>query len=91
LDLDRLVESPSSPSWSRYLRRLIASEISSVTRYYDRVIHWRPLPDDTRYLFHRVECPSKHILREGEDFPDLRGQKTERSAVLLNGNLNFSF
>jgi len=89
--LTAFVEDRPSPSWSRYLRRLIASEISSLTRYYDRVIQWNPLADDTGYLFHCVECPSKHILREGEEFPDLRGQRTERSAVLLNGNLNFHF
>ena len=85
------VESAPSPSWSRYLRRLIASEISSVTHYYDRVIHWKPLEDDSGYLFHFVECRSKHIVRESEEFPNLREQKAERTAVLLNGNLNYHF
>jgi glycosyl transferase family 2 len=79
------------PTWTRYYRRLIASEISSATRYYDRVIHWKPLPGDSGYLFHCVECPSKLTVREGEELPDLRGQKGDRSAILLNGNLNFHF
>lgn len=85
------VEPSPWPTWSRYYRRLIASEISSATRYYNRVIHWKPLPSDSGYLFHCVECRSKLIVREGEELPDLRGQKGDRSAVLLNGNLNFHF
>jgi glycosyl transferase family 2 len=85
------VEPSPWPTWSRYYRRLIASEISSATRYYNRVIHWKPLPGDSGYLFHSVMCRSKLIVREGEDLPDLRGQKDDRSAILLNGNLNFHF
>jgi glycosyl transferase family 2 len=89
--LTAFVEFSSSPSWSRYLRRLIASEISSFSQYYDQVIHWKPLPDDTGEVFRCVKCRTKRVIRDGEDFPDLCGEKGERTAVLLNGNLNYHF
>ena len=85
------VEPSFSPSWSSYLRRLIASEISSFTRYFDQVIHWKPLPADAGEVFHFVQCPTKRVIRDDEDFPNLSGQKIERTAVLLNGNLNYHF
>jgi len=72
----------------RYVTDGIASEISSVTRYYDRVVQVRPLLHDDGLLLDRVECREKARLGPGEDAPDLTGERARRTAILLNGNLN---
>lgn len=75
----------------RYLSDGLASEISAVTRYYDRVLQYRPLPLDDGLLLDRIECPQKARLGQAEDLPDLSGERTARTAILLNGNLNHDF
>lgn len=75
----------------RYLTSRIASEISAVTRYYDRVVQYRPLPHDDGLLLDRVDCPRKDRLEPEEGLPDLTGERTVRTAILLNGNLNHDF
>ena len=79
------------PAWNRYLNRLLAREVSSLTRYYDRVVYWSPRPTDSGLLIEAVDSPSKTIVREGEEFPDCSQEKDRRTAVVLNGTLNHSF
>ena len=75
-----------------FLRRLIAAEISSVSRYYDRVIQWAPLPHETGKLLDYVDAPSKVSISSGTgaEFPDCSAETEKRTVVLLNGNLNHS-
>ncbi len=58
----------------------IARLISGMTVYYDRVIQFGRLSTDNGLLYGFIECPQKGGLIEG----------SERTALLLNGNLNFS-
>ena len=74
--------------WKRYLYELLASEISTMTRYYDRVIQWMPLAHDTGYLFESLDCAEKTVVSAGEPFPDLTRESDRRTAVLLNANFN---
>jgi len=76
--------------WRRYADACIASEISSMTRYYDRLIQYGPAAHDRGRLFGLVECPSKTLLSAGEALPDLTGERDRRTAILLNGTLNHS-
>jgi hypothetical protein len=75
----------------RYINRVIAREISTLTRYYDRVIQWLPRENDMGGLMDLVEAPEKIVLSDGEPFPDLTGETERRSAVLMNGTLNYNF
>jgi hypothetical protein len=75
----------------RYIHGVIAREISTVTRYYDRVIQWLPREHDTGALMDLVEAPEKTVLSNGEPFPDLTDETDCRTAVLLNGTLNHNF
>ena len=79
------------PAWNRYLNRLLAREVSSLTRYYDRTIHWCPRPEDSGLLLDAVDCPLKEVVRQGEELPDLSDEVFLRTAILLNGTLNHSF
>ena len=77
--------------WKRYVYDLLASEISTLTRYYDRVIQWLPRRGDTGYLFESLDCADKTVVSEGEPFPDLTKESDRRTAVLLNANFNHDF
>jgi hypothetical protein len=45
-----------------YINRVIAREISTLTRYYDRVLQWLPRDHDTGALLELVEAPEKAVL-----------------------------
>ncbi|HEY6844514.1 MAG TPA: glycosyltransferase family 2 protein [Thermoanaerobaculia bacterium] len=77
----------SVPSWKRYTYTTIAAEISSLTRYYDRLIQWARPAGDTGILLESIDAPKKQFL-EGDFNLDLRGETTTRTAILLNGTLN---
>lgn len=79
------------PGWRRYLNRVMARELSTLTRYYDRVIQWMPRNEDTGLLLSEVDCHSKSTVALGEDFPDLSAEETKRTAILINGTLNHHF
>jgi hypothetical protein len=79
------------PRWSRYVNALIASEISTMTRYYDRVIQWMPRKEDTGFLLDEIDAPEKVVVGEGEKFPSLKKEREARSVVLLNGTFNHHY
>ena len=73
------------PFWKRYFHDLIAAEVSTVTRFYDRVIQWKRVAGDEGYLLDRVECAQKSHATD--DFPDL-SRDASRAAVLLHATFN---
>ncbi|MBF0289215.1 MAG: glycosyltransferase family 2 protein [SAR324 cluster bacterium] len=74
--------------WRTYFNQLIASEISTISRYYNQLIQWKPLAHDTGLVFEAIECASKQKITDQGQFPDLRKEREKRSMILLNGNLN---
>lgn len=85
---------PGSPDKSigrsRYINRVVAREVSTLTRYYDRVIQWLPREHEGGVL-EAIDAPDKRVVRKGEPFPDLREEEERRTAVLMNGTLNHHF
>jgi hypothetical protein len=77
--------------WRRYISCIIAREISSLSRYYDRVLQWLPRQDDTGLVLHYLEAKEKRLIGEDEVFPDLTGEKSQRTAIFLNGTFNHHF
>jgi hypothetical protein len=73
---------------SRYIYSRIAAELSTLTRYYDRLIQWLPRPNDTGLLLGLVDAPEKTSLAAGAELPDLSADEERRTAVLINGTLN---
>lgn len=84
------VPAPRTAGWRRYVNGFIAGEFSTFTRYYDRVIQWLPQPHDTGLLLERIAAPVKEVVPEPDGLPDLTAEHASRTAVLLNGNLNYS-
>jgi hypothetical protein len=76
---------------SQNLQTELAARISGVTRYYDRLIQWRPQPWDEGGLLDESDCPRKETIGQADEFPDLAGERDTRTAVLLNGTLNYHF
>jgi hypothetical protein len=70
---------------------LIAREISTTTRYYDRIIQWLPFPHDSGFLLSQVEAKARRAINEGDVLPDLTGETELRTAILLNATINHSF
>ena len=79
------------PRWRRYLNRLIAREINTLARYYDRVIQWLPRENDAGALLAEIDNPRKEVVNGDEPFPDLCGEESARTAVLVNGTFNHHF
>jgi hypothetical protein len=76
------------PRWKTAYYDWIAAEVSATTRYFDRVVQLWPSFGDTGYLLERVDSPLKESVPAGQPLPDLSAERDERTAVLLNGNLN---
>lgn len=70
-----------------YLTRILAGQISRLTRYYESVIQLSPLPGDDGSLLRLIDNPVKTVARSVDGLaPTAAGR---RDAVLLNGNLNY--
>lgn len=81
----------SLPRWKRYVNRLLGKELSRLTRYYDCVIQWLPRKEDGGALLANIDSPQKQVIEEGVPFPDLTGEDSRRTAVLVNGTFNHHF
>jgi len=79
------------PRWKRYVNAFLAGELSTLTRYYDRLIQWLPREDDSGLLLAAIDSPKKHSVGKDEPFPDLSGETEERTAILVNGTFNHDF
>jgi Glycosyl transferase family 2 len=72
-----------------YLTRVIAGQVSRITRYYDALVQFAPLPHDDGRLLRHTECAAKVSAPALEDVPAAAEASGPRIAVLLNGNLNY--
>lgn len=70
----------------KYRHRLIAAEISTFARYYDRVLQTALVDNDAGGLLDAIDAPEKSVAAE---LPSMTGERTKRSVVLLNGTLNY--
>jgi hypothetical protein len=82
------IQTSSMPRWRKYLSRLLAKEISTLVRYYDRLIQWLPRENDTGLLLQEIDSEWKESVGAAEVFPDLTHDETQRTAVLINGTFN---
>ena len=80
-----------APAWKKYVNAFLAAELSTLTRYYDRVIQWLPREDDSGMLLAAMDAPIKQIIGEDEAFPDLSSENEHRTAILVNGAFNHAF
>ncbi len=79
---------PRVPGWKRYLHRLIAAEISTMSRYYDRVVQIHPLSFDTGDVLDLVACGTKSRVAAGEPAPDCTDERDARTMLLVDGVFN---
>jgi hypothetical protein len=81
----------AAPRWKKYVNAFLAGELSTLTRYYDRLIQWLPRENDTGMLLAAMDAPVKETVRRDDPFPDLSGENEERTAILVNGTFNHDF
>ena len=77
--------------WRRYVTGLLAAEISTLSRYYDRLIQWLPREQDDGLLLDLADCPRKETAAGEVELPDFTGEFEQRTAVLVNGAFNHNF
>ncbi len=80
----------SVPRWKRTFYQLIAAEISSLTRYYDRLLQWGRAPGDAGELLATIDCPEKQLVEDPE-LPDASADGDRRTAILLFGTINHHY
>jgi hypothetical protein len=80
-----------APGWKKYVNAYLAAQLSTLTRYYDRLIQWLPREDDSGMLLAAMDAPAKQTIGRGEPFPDLSGEIERRTAILVNGTFNHDF
>jgi len=72
-----------------YLTRVIAGQVSRLTRYYDILVQFKPLANDDGSLLRHAECGEKFSASRLEEIPETPHETSgKRVAVLINGNLN---
>lgn len=71
-----------------YLTRVIAGQVSRITRYFDSLIQFEPLANDDGALLRDADCATKSTAKSLDDLPGSDAIPSQRIAVLLNGNLN---
>jgi len=81
----------AAPRWKNYVNAFLAGELSTLTRYYDRLIQWLPREDDSGLLLAAIDSPIKQSVGRGEAFPTLSTETEERTAILVNGTFNHDF
>lgn len=74
--------------WKRYFNAVIAAEVSSLSRFYDRLVQIHPLPEDPGLVFRAIRCPSKSVARTAARIPDCARERETRTVLFLNGTLN---
>jgi hypothetical protein len=83
--------SSDAPGWKKYVNAFLAAELSTLTRYYDRLIQWLPREDDSGMLLAAMDAPIKQTVGRDEPFPDLSSENEQRTAILVNGAFNHDF
>src|SRR3954451_1697351 len=78
-------------AWQQYLNRLLAKELSRMTRYFDCVYQWLPRTHDTRRILADIDAPVKAVIEEGQSFPDLSLEEDRRTAIMVNGTFNHHY
>src|SRR4051812_33825838 len=71
--------------WNGYINALLAAEVSTLTRYCDRLFQWKARNDDQGYLFDKIEAGSKLFVAAAGALPDLSQAHHSRDAILING------
>ncbi len=81
----------AAPRWKNYVNTFLAGELSTLTRYCDRLIQWLPREDDKGGLLDAIDSPAKETIGRDEPFPDLTGESDKRTAILVNGTFNHEY
>jgi hypothetical protein len=88
---ERTMAPSVAPGWKNYVNAFLAGELSTLTKYYDRLIQWLPREDDKGGLLDAMEAPVKETVGRDELFPDFSGEGDKRTAVLINGTFNHEY
>ena len=76
---------------TRYIHRIIAAEVSSLTRYAGR-LHYLPAVSDrdSHEIYDNVVCANKYLINIDDPLPDLTKDRDTTTVVLLDGVMNHS-
>ena len=87
---NRLNEPRQIPNRKQQSISLIAKEISTAARYFDKVVQCYPLANDSGQLLREISCDQKIVANTEGDVACATSDPNVCIMLLLNGNLNFS-
>jgi hypothetical protein len=67
----------------------LATEISKLSSYADTLVQLKPMEHDKLYLFEKIKANKKNISSSFEELT--ASSNSEKSVILLNGNLNHNY
>jgi hypothetical protein len=73
-----------------YAYRTVAAEISVLSRYCDRLVQVGVRTEDSGVLFDAIRCPSKVKVAQIKDLKPFSSYRDDRTAILMNGDFNYS-
>lgn len=76
-------------SWRPFVHELVATEISTHSRYFDATIQVFPVPHDDGGMLRQIQCLKKSVARE---LAETKTAETDtRRLFFLNGSFNHNF
>jgi hypothetical protein len=89
LQSQRPVQEPAETGWRRYVKGVIAAEVSTGARYADEVVQFAPVEGDSGAILALIDAPSKRFAENVEDIGSPTGSSDDGfPVVLLNANMN---
>ncbi len=75
------------------INQILAAEVSAISKYFDCLMQWQPLPESNLDLFHRIENPLKTIVSDFEklnwQFKSADKNKQYSQILLLDRSLHY--
>ena len=77
-------------NFRRYVYSVLAADITSLTKYADRVIQWLPTVNDDFTLLGLIDNAVKTVSAD-QDFTDISHESEKKTIVLINGSINHNY
>jgi hypothetical protein len=74
-----------------YINKLIAFEISTISRYYDNFYYIADVPESSDTIYENVIAERKHKVKSVDNCPNLSNDDSRAALFFFNGSLNHNF
>ena len=79
----------NSCTWRNYINDLLVAEISTISRYCDQIIQWKPRINDCGALLENLDNSKKSTAQSSAEISGISDSPNHRAMILLNANINY--